>query len=85
MKKKKMKNNEKSKKKINKYLKEFIDRAPYDGVILYSFDSTKDEIIKLKPPDLLTVDLRYDGNDIFLDANDNCYFFDRGGGRKTKI
>ena len=57
---------------IRKILLEFKKRAPCDGIILYSSEK-KDEIIKIKPLELLTVDLLYDGNSIFLDSNDNCY------------
>ena len=65
----------KKKKSLHKYLKEFKKRAPFDGIILYSSGEIKDEIIKIKPLDLLTVDLQYEGNDIFLDANNNVYIY----------
>ena len=64
----------KRKKKINYALAEFIKRAPYDGIILYPVNNF-DEIIKVKPLDLLTVDLQYDGNSIFLDSANNCYHY----------
>ena len=65
----------KSKTKVmHKNLIEFKKRAPCDGFILYSSEK-KDEIIKVKPIELLTVDLVYDGNSIFLDSSDNCYVF----------
>lgn len=63
------------KKKINHdFLAEFIKRAPYDGIILYP-SNNYDEIIKIKPFDLLTVDLIYDEHFIFLDSDKNCYNF----------
>ena len=59
---------------VTKIRKEFKNKAPCDGIILYSRNN-KDEIIKIKPLSLLTVDLQYDGNDIFLDADGNCYAY----------
>ena len=60
------------KKKCHIFLKEFKKMAPYDGIIIYPSNNC-DEIIKVKPFNLLTVDLQYDDNLIFLDSDSNCY------------
>ena len=57
---------------VHPNLNEFREMAPYDGIVVYSSYEI-DKVIKVKPFSLLTVDLQYDGNSIFLDAESNVY------------
>lgn len=54
------------------HLLEFRERAPYDGLIIIVAD--RNEIIKIKNKEMLTVDLEYEEEEgIFVDSDYNVY------------
>ena len=70
---------------IHPHLQEFKEKAPTDGFILF-LKSEECKIIKVKQQDRLSVDLIYDGNSIFLDAERNMYTYMREDeDRKTVV